>query len=181
CRGAYLRGALLGGGSLSGPRSPHLELRTPRRSGSTFLRTVAHAEGVRLAVRELASHAAAYAKGWEAIESLLASMGARDAVLELEERAVVADLRAAANRLGNADHANLVRQSRSAQEQIEAAKTLRASPCFGKLPESIQEAARLRLRHPTLPLRELGGRAEPPVTKATMHRRLARVVELAGI
>jgi cell division protein WhiA len=28
CRGAYLRGALLGGGSLSGPRAPHLELRT---------------------------------------------------------------------------------------------------------------------------------------------------------
>src|SRR5439155_12749907 len=28
CRAAYLRGALLGGASLSGPRSPHLELRT---------------------------------------------------------------------------------------------------------------------------------------------------------
>src|SRR5581483_8031682 len=27
CRGAYLRGALLGAGSLSGPRAPHLELR----------------------------------------------------------------------------------------------------------------------------------------------------------
>ena len=28
CRAAYLRGALLGGGSLSGPRSPHLEIRS---------------------------------------------------------------------------------------------------------------------------------------------------------
>ena len=35
CRAAYLRGAFLGGGSLSGPRSPHLELRTAlaRRRG----------------------------------------------------------------------------------------------------------------------------------------------------
>ena len=34
CRGAYLRGALLGGGSLSGPRSPHLELRTATLEGA---------------------------------------------------------------------------------------------------------------------------------------------------
>jgi DNA-binding protein WhiA len=34
CRGAYLRGALLGGGSLSGPRSPHLELRTTSLEGA---------------------------------------------------------------------------------------------------------------------------------------------------
>ena len=33
CRTAYLRGALLGGGSLSGPRDPHLELRTSGRAG----------------------------------------------------------------------------------------------------------------------------------------------------
>ena len=48
------------------------------------------------------------------------------------------------------------------------------------LPEAIQEAVRLRLRHPTLSLRELAARAEPPATKAAMQRRLARVVELAG-
>lgn len=180
CRGAYLRGAFLGGGSLSGPRSPHLELRTPRRAGANFLRTVGHAEGARLGVAEKPSHALAYAKSWEAIETLLASMGASEAVLGLEERAVVADLRARANRLGNADHANLVRQSRSAQEQIEAAKALRAGGGLERLPEPIQEAVRLRLRHPTLSLRELAERADPPVTKAAMQRRLARVVRLAG-
>src|SRR5512132_206246 len=31
CRAAYLRGALLGGATLSGPRSPHLEVRTAAR------------------------------------------------------------------------------------------------------------------------------------------------------
>lgn len=180
CRGAYLRGAFLGAGSLSGPRSPHLELRTPRRAGANFLRTVAHAEGVRLGVVERASHSLAYAKSRESIEALLASMGAGDAVLALEERALVADLRAQANRLGNADHANLVRQSRSAQEQIEACRAVRASGTTERLPEPIQEAVRLRLRHPTLSLRELAARADPVVTKATMQRRLARVVELAG-
>ena len=37
CRRAYLRGALLGGGSLSGPRSPHLEIRAAGTSGADFL------------------------------------------------------------------------------------------------------------------------------------------------
>ena len=41
CRGAYVRGALLGGGSLSGPRSAHLELRTTSLEGAEFLRSVA--------------------------------------------------------------------------------------------------------------------------------------------
>src|SRR5262249_8202802 len=50
CRGAYMRGALLGGGSLSGPRVPHLELRTASEAGARFLASVAAAEGATLAV-----------------------------------------------------------------------------------------------------------------------------------
>ena len=46
CRGAYLRGALLGGGSLSGPRDPHLELRSAELEGAEFIARVAADEGV---------------------------------------------------------------------------------------------------------------------------------------
>src|SRR5262245_42167086 len=37
CRGSYLRGALLGAGSLSGPRNPHLEIRFAAPAGAQFL------------------------------------------------------------------------------------------------------------------------------------------------
>ena len=37
CRAAYLRGSLLGGGTLSGPRSPHLEVRTATVEGAEFV------------------------------------------------------------------------------------------------------------------------------------------------
>jgi DNA-binding protein WhiA len=180
CRGAYLRGAFLGGGSLSGPRSPHLELRVPRHAGATFVRQVASTEGVRLRVLDRASHAVAYAKSWEAIEGYLAAAGADQAVLALEERALVADVRSRANRLANADHANLVRQSRAARAQLDAARRLLEDGRLGRLPDRLREAAELRLRHPMLPLRELALRADPPATKASMQRRLARLVELAG-
>jgi DNA-binding transcriptional regulator WhiA len=42
----------------------------------------------------------------------------------------------------------------------------------------LREAALLRLRNPSASLRELAERSDPPTTKATMQRRLARVVEL---
>jgi hypothetical protein len=180
CRGAYLRGALLGGGSLSGPRQPHLELRTTSLEGADFLRRVAAADGARLGVRDRGRYAVAYAKGLEAIEAVLSSAGAGDAVLALEERSVVAAARGEANRLANADHANLVRTSRAAQEQLEALRTLQAAGELERLPERLYEVARLRLRYPLLPLRELAARCEPPSTKASVHRRLRRIQDLAG-
>lgn len=179
CRSAYLRGAFLGSGSLSGPPSPHLEVRTPLHAGAAFLRSVASAADVRMRVIDRDSHSAAYAKSWDAIEGYLSVAGATATVLALEERALVAGLRAEANRLANADHANLVRQSRSAQAQLDAVRALREAGALDRLPPSLASAAELRLRHPSLSLRELAERADPPVSKAAMAGRLARVVDIA--
>ena len=178
CRGAYLRGAFLGGGSLTGPRSPHLEVRTPTPAGASFVRSVASAEEVHLKVSERDAYARAYAKGWEEIEGYLLAAGVVDAVLALEERSVIAEMRSEANRLANADHANLVRTAHAAQRQLDAARGLRTSGALESLSSPLQDAARLRLRHPAMSLRELAERASPPTTKASMQRRLAKVVEL---
>lgn len=179
CRAAYLRGAFLGGGSLSGPRAPHLEVRTPLHAGAAFVRSVATSAGVRMRVVDRASHSAAYAKSWDAIEAYLSVAGATETVLALEERALVAGLRADANRLANADHANLVRQSRSARAQLAAAAALLEGGSSRRLAPALQAAAELRLRHPALSLRELAAKADPPVSKAAMAGRLARLVALA--
>ncbi len=180
CRRAYLRGAFLGGGSLSSRGSSHLELRTASLEGASFLVEVAEREGVRLSAVERRGQAIAYAKSWDAIETLLALMGASETVLALEERAVVAATRAQANRLANADHANLVRTSRAAEAQLAAAARLRAEGRLERLPSALREAAELRLRHPTHSLRELAARADPPASKAAMHRRLRLVEELGS-
>jgi len=180
CRGAYVRGAFLGAGSLTAGRSPHLELRTATVGAAAWLAELVRVDGLELSVVERASHAAAYAKGWEAIESALVAMGAEDAVLALEERAVLAEMRGAANRLANADHANLVRTSRAAQRQLAAIERLRAEGTLDDLPDLLREAAELRLRHRTESLRELAARTDPPATRATLHRRLRSLEELAA-
>lgn len=179
CRGAYVRGALLGGGSLSGPRSPHLEIRSAEPEGADFLARLAVEEGVLLGVADRARHSIAYAKGADAIEGVLALAGAGRAVLVFEERAVMAATRSRANRLANADHANLVRTSRAAHEQLRAIRQLRRSGAFVKLPPKLQEVGELRERHPTFSLRELALTCEPPATKAAVHRRLQKLQQLA--
>ncbi len=180
CRGAYLRGALLGGGTLSGPRSPHLEVRSATRAGAEFLASVAGRVGVRMGVLERGRHAIAYAKGSGPIADALAATGASDAVLALEEQGVMGATKARANRLANADHANLVRTSRAAQMQIRAVKRLERRG-LDKLPPKLREIAALRLRHPSLSLRELALKCSPPTTKSAAQRRIASLVRLAGL
>ena len=125
------------------------------------------------------SHSAAYAKSWDAIEAFLSVAGATETVLALEERALVAGLRADANRLANADHANLVRDeplgARAAGGRAHAPR----KRCARAPGPDAAGCGQARLRHPSLSLRELAARADPPVTKAAMAGRLARLVELA--
>ncbi len=179
CRGAYLRGALLGSGTLSGPRGPHLEVRSATREGAEFVASVAEGAGVKLSVLDRARYAMAYAKGTGPIADALAAAGASDAVLAFEEQGVMGETKARANRLANADHANLVRTSRAAQVQIRAVKRLERRGGLEKLPPKLREIAALRLRNPSSSLRELALKCSPPTTKASAQRRLARIVRLA--
>ena len=181
CRSAYVRGALLGGGSLSGPRAPHLEIRSASAAGADFVADLVRRDGARLAVLDRGSYAIAYAKGVDAIVDVLAVSGASRTVLLIEEAAVVAATRARANRLANADHANLVRTSHAVHRQLRAIDELRRSGALQTLPPALQEIAELRRRNPTMPLRELALQCEQPATKAAAHRRLRKLQRLAGL
>ena len=177
CGAAYLRGALLGSGTLSGPRGVHLEVRTAEPDGARFLAMLAARLGGELHVQARRSHATAYAKGTEAIADVLVAAGAVDLVLALEEQAVLAATRGDANRLANADHANLVRTGRAAHAQLEALHRLDVDA----LPEDLREIALLRLRHPTASTAELARRCKPGLSKAAAYRRLRRLQELSRL
>ena len=91
----------------------------------------------------------------------------------------MAATRARANRLANADHANLVRTSRAAHAQLRAVEQLRRNGELDHLPRTLQEIAELRIRNPSLSLRELALKCSPPATKAAAHRRLRKLQRLA--
>jgi len=179
CRAAYVRGALLASGSVSPPPSPHLEVRSETREGAEAVAAAAAAEGGELKVTERADHVVAYAKGIDRIAGVLAAAGASEAALALQERAVVGSTRARANRLANADHANLVRTGRAAHAQLEAVRRLQREGRVEQLSPPLREIAFLRLKHPSVSLCELGAKCEPPASKSAAHRRLQALVRLA--
>jgi cell division protein WhiA len=179
CRRAYLRGALLGAGSLSLPPSAHLEIRTAGEEGSEFLADVAATEEIELRIHERAGHVAVYAKSVESIASVLAAAGAHGLALEFEEHAVVGAARARANRLANADSANLERTARAAHEQVRALRRLQRKGTLRTVSPALSELAALRLEHPSLSLRELGLKCRPPASKSAVQHRLRALLRLA--
>ncbi len=180
CRAAYLRGAFLAAGSASGPRNAHLEFRAATSQGAELIAGLAREEGFALTVAERERHTVAYAKSREAIAELLGFMGAHDAALALEENSVVGVTRSRANRLANADHANLVRAAKAANAEVRAIRRLERSGALEELPHDLRQIADLRVRNPSLSTRELAAKCRPPATKASVHRRLKRLERLAG-
>ena len=89
--------------------------------------------------------------------------------------------RSRANRLANADHANLVRASRAAHAQLEAIRRLERAGSLADLPAPLREIAELRARHPSLSLRELALKCHPPASKAAAYRRLRKLARLAEL
>jgi cell division protein WhiA len=179
CRSAYVRGALLGAGSVSAPPAAHLEIRSESREGAEAVAAAAEAEGGELRVAERSDHALAYAKGIERIAGVLAAAGASEAALALQERSVVGATRARANRLANADHANLVRAGRAAHAQLAAVRRLERARRLEELAPPLREIAELRLKHPSLSLRELAAKCDPPASKSAAHRRLRALERIA--
>ena len=65
-----------------------------------------------------------------------------------------------------------------AQAQLEAIRRLERDKVLEKLPDKLQEAARLRMDHPEDTLSQLAERCDPPVTKSALNHRLRKLVEL---
>jgi DNA-binding protein WhiA len=171
---AYLRGAFQVAGSVTAPgyrRGHHLEL-AHRDEG--FLRLVAGISRAPLTVVRRRNHWVAYTKSADGVTTVLSQLGLHDAVLEYEERAVLGEAKANANRVTNFDAANAGRVARSAARQQAALERLDPSV----LPRALGEMLELRLEHPDASLTELarlGG-----ISKSAANHRLRRLVELSG-
>lgn len=174
---AMLRGAVLGGGSVSDPRRPpHLELRTSRRDT---------AEQLAAAIRELVAADAsvgatrtghrAVLKSGVAIADLLGALGATSAYIAHEEQLVRREVRAEAQRLANADAANVRRAVAAASEQVRLVEHAVSVLGWDVLGQDLRDVALARLANPSASLAELGRLCDPPVGKSAVHRRLARL------
>ena len=181
CRNAFLRGAMLAGGSVTDPaKGYHMEIATTHlsvaRETSLLIR-----ECMGFAVKSAARGGGQvlYLKQSEQISDFLTYLGAPVAAMGIMEARLEKELNNKVNRRCNCDDANLSKVVEAAQEQLTAIRILKESGLLDKLAPKLQQAAKAREENPEATLTELAFLMEPAITKPAMNNRMKRLVQLA--
>ena len=178
-KAAFLRGAFLTGGSVTDPQKRyHLELTTSHYYVHRELQALLPELDFHPKETTRKSNYVTYFKQSEAIADVLTTIGAPLAAMEVMNAKVEKNLMNGVNRRLNCDVANVDKAVQAAQGQIQAIHRLESRGELAKLPEKLQETARLRLDYPELSLAQLAEAAMPPVTKSCLNHRLRKLVEL---
>ena len=180
CRVSFLRGAFLAGGSVTDPEKRyHLELSTSHVQASREVSALLQEMGFLPRSVMRSGSAVIYFKQSEHIEDLLTTIGAPAAAMDIMTAKVDKEIRNGANRAMNCDMANVNKTLDAVAAQQEAIEKLEKAGQLEKLPEKIQETARLRMQNPELPLAQLAALFDPPISKSCLNHRIRKIMEEA--
>ena len=180
CSEAFVKGAFLAGGSVTDPEKRfHLELSTVHQSVSRELRSLLLEIDLepKEAVRN--AHALLYFKKADQISDFLARVGAPVSAMAILTAKVDREMRNTVTRQINCDSANADKTVSAAIRQDAAIRKLVKRDGLDALPESLRDAALLRLANPEASLSDLAMLSDPPVTKSCLSHRLNKIILLA--
>ena len=180
CTRAFLRGAFLGGGGLSDPKTGyHLEIAYRDDDMREYL--AKSLQRLELPIRQSArkEQRFLYLKRSDLIVTFLTAVGAHQAVIAMENMLVKRQVLGTVNRAMNCDGFNLRKQMNASDEQIKAILALKESGGLNRLPPALQEMAEARLNAPDLSLIELGAAMNPPLGKSGVNHRMRRLMAYA--
>ena len=181
CRMSFFRGAFLAGGSVTDPKKGyHLELTTSHQNVSREMLALMRECDFNPKAAARKGNSVIYFKQSEYIEDFLTAIGAPVSAMEVMNAKLEKNLRGSVNRRVNCDAANLDKAVEAAQSQLEAIRSLERQGLLDKLPDKLQETARLRMTYPEDTLSQLAQLCDPPITKSALNHRLRKLVELAG-
>lgn len=180
CRKAFLRGAFLLSGAVSNPeRSYHLEFAAPNEELADFVMELMNYFEISAKKACRKAKFVVYLKSGEQIADALTLIGAKNAMMALENVRVKKDVRNRVNRQLNCDERNLARQIENAQQQLADIALIEREIGLDRLPDSLQEMARVRAEHADGSLAALGEFCDPPIGKSGVNSRLRRLREIA--
>ena len=179
CKRAFLRGAFLGGGSISRPSSDyHLEMVTGNEDFARSIIKVMHTFSMKAKLTDRKNDYIVYLKDGESITNFLRVIGAHNSMMEFEGVRVLKEMRNNVNRRVNCETANLGKVVKAAVRQVNCIKFIDEHMGLSELPEALQETAKLRLKYPEASLNELveysGG-----IGKSGINHRLKKLQEMA--
>ncbi len=181
CRRAYLRGMLIGCGSVADPEKGYqAEFILPDRRDAPLLRKVLSMCGVDSALAPRRGSEVVYIRGGEKIVRLLILAGASRSVLATENLRLENSLKNQVNRAMNCDSANMARRLQASMKQVKAIDAVSLSRGLSALPSALEQLARLRLANREASLEELGAMLDPPLSKSAVQQRMNRIIAIAG-
>ena len=180
CTAAYLRGAFLGSGFVSDPRGDfHFEVTVESEELAEDLVGLLELKGIKARVMQRRSSYMVYLKSGAAILEFLAFAGAHQSALAMENARVIKSVRNDVNRITNAEIANQAKAANASVDQIYAIRVVLEAHGMENLPPALQEFIKLRVTYPDATLKELGERANPPLSKSAVYHRVRRIEQMA--
>ena len=179
CKRTFLRGAFLGGGSISRPSSDyHLEMVTENEDFAHTIIKIMQSFSLKAKLTDRKNEYIVYLKDGESIINFLSVIGAHNAMMELENVRIVKEMRNNVNRAVNCETANLNKVVKAAVRQVRCIHYIDEHMGLAELPQPLQEVAKLRLEHQDVSLNDLveysGG-----LGKSGINHRLKKLQEIA--
>lgn len=181
CQKSYLRGAFLGGGSVNTPKSEyHLEFRCEHRSFAEDLIKLLQEFDLKGRLVENHGKYVVYLKSFNEIVTILNLIGAKKALLKMENNRVVKEVKNNVNRKVNCETANLDKTIKAAMLQIEDIELIESKKGLNSLSKGLREIALLRKENPYASLKELGELLNPSLSKSGVNHRMRRIKKIAA-
>jgi len=178
CRIAFLRGAFLGGGSVTNPeRRYHMEFVCSQKDFADELLNIMVQSGVEGKMIVRGQSHVVYLKDGDTIVTLLTMMGAHTAILNMENIRILKSVRNNVNRKVNCDSGNLSKMVNAAMRQQADIETIRQNSEFEALSASLREVAEARISFPEATLSELAETLG--ISKSAVNHRLRKLSDIA--
>ncbi|MEG0492446.1 MAG: DNA-binding protein WhiA [Clostridia bacterium] len=180
CMRAFLRGVMLGGGTMSNPdQSYHLELPCQDEEQRVLMEKCFRKLDLPIKRGQRRGHLFYYFKQSEQVVTLLSAVGANQALMQVENLRVKKQVLSTVNRALNCDTANLEKQMVCSEDQMTVIRQLQEEGALENLSPSLKEIALARLDAPDATLTQLGQALVPPLGKSGVNHRMRRLMAFA--
>lgn len=184
CKASYIRGAFLGSGSVTIPKSDgssstgyHLEfVFTNYQTATDFCELLSEVYLMPKLIERKETYIV-YLKTIDEICELLSIMGANKAVEKIANLATLKEEKNYYNRKLNCEISNMSKQMGASAKQINAVLKIEQVMGLKELPENLKTVAEARVKFKHLSLSDLAEKLK--LTKSCLNHRLRKIVEIA--
>ncbi len=178
CSIAFVRGAFLGGGSVTNPeRYYHMEFVCSQKDFAQELLNIINHLGIAAKMISRSQNFVVYLKDSDIIVTLLTMIGAHAAILSMENTRILKSVRNSVNRKVNCDSGNLTKTVNASMQQQQSIEAIRISIGLDQLSAPLREIAEARINYPEATLGELAEMTGS--SKSAVNHRLRKICSIA--